>query len=127
MNTQKSITVMHAEHKEWLNSLMFYKDDLKIFQNRLDEVAKKNNAKEVLMGLEHFQNQFKIQNEQIDILKHEINSHEKLIEKSINDNPIASDHRSMDDHTDHRDKMKRFEELFVELRKELMQFLAKWM
>lgn len=127
MNTQKSITALHTEHQEWLNTLLFYKDDLKVFQNRLDEVAKKNNAKEVLMSIEHFQNQFKIQHEQIDILKHEINEHESQIEKSINDNPVASDHRHMDDHTDHRDKMKRFEELFSALRKELMSFLVKWM
>jgi len=127
MSTQKSITTMHAEHTEWLNKLLFYKDDLKIMQHRLEEVAAKNNFKECLIQVEHFQNQFKIQNEQIDILKHEIKQDESLIEKSINDNPIASDHRKLQDNGSLRDGMQRFEELFAAIRKELMTFLSKWM
>ena len=127
MSTQTSITTMHAEHTEWLNKLLFYKDDLKIMQHRLEEVAAKNNSKECLIQVEHFENQFKIQNQQIDILKHEIKQDESLIEKSINDNPFASDHRKLQDNGSLRDGMQRFEELFAAMRKELMTFLSKWM
>jgi hypothetical protein len=127
MGTQTSITKLHIEHIEWLNKFLFYKDDLKIMQHRLEEVAAKNNSKECLIQVEHFQNQFKIQNQQIDILKHEIKQDESLIEKSINDNPIASDHRKLQDNGSLRDGMQRFEELFAAMRKELMTFLSKWM
>ena len=81
--TQTSIIGQHAEHVEWANKLLFYKDDLTVMQNRLDEIAKKNTANDVMKSVEHFQNQFKIQREQIDLLKHEINVHEDAIEKSI--------------------------------------------
>lgn len=118
---------LHTEHKEWLNKLSFYKDDLQVMQNRLDEIVSRNTSKELMVNLEHFQNQLIIQHEQIDILKHEINEHEKSIEKSIIDNPVASDHRKMNDHSEYRDKMLRFEDLFHELRKDLMSFVAKWM
>ncbi len=124
---EKLITELHTEHKEWLNKLSFYKDDLQVFQNRLDEIVRKNTSKELMVNLEHFQNQLIIQHEQIDILRHEINEHEKSIEKSIIDNPVASDHRKMTDHSEYRDKMLRFEDLFHELRKDLMSFVAKWM
>jgi hypothetical protein len=127
MSTQTSITKLHIEHIEWLNKLLFYKDDLKIMQHRLEEVAAKNNSKECLIQVEHFQNQFKIQNEQIDILKHEIKQDESLIEKSISDNPVASDHRKLQDNGLLRVGMLRFEELFAAMRKELMTFLSKWM
>ena len=127
MNTEKSLMSLHIEHKEWLNKLSFYKDDLVVMQHRLNTIAQKNTSAEVMKGVEHFQNQVIIQNEQIDILHHEINEHEKSIEKSISDNPVGSDHRKMHDHSEHRDKIARFEVLFAELRKELMTFLSKWM
>ncbi|MFA9212287.1 MAG: hypothetical protein ACEQSR_00370 [Candidatus Methylacidiphilales bacterium] len=127
MSTQKHLTELHAEHKEWLNKLSFYKDDLTVMQSRLDEVASKNSSKDALVMIEHFQNQFKIQNEQIDILKHDINQHSANIESSISNNPVASDHRTMEDHAPERERMERFEELFASLRKDLFGFLAKWM
>lgn len=127
MKTQKLILTQHTEHNEWLNKLLFYKDDLTIMQNRLNEIAKQILSTDVMKSVEHFQNQFIIQREQIDILKHEINKREDEIIKSINENPIASDHRRTDDHKDHREKIERFEELFALLRKDLLSFLAKWM
>ena len=127
MSTQKHLTELHAEHKEWLNKLSFYKDDLTVMQYRLNEIAAKNSSKDALVMIERFQNQFKIQNEQIDILKHDINQHSANIEASISSNPVASDHRTMEDHAPEREKMERFEELFASLRKELLSFLSKWM
>ena len=127
MNTQIALVDLHVEHKEWLNKLLFYKDDLKIMQSRLDEIASKNNIKEVLVFVERFENHFKIQKEQIDVLNHDIKQHVNKIEESIINNPIASNHRKMDDHAEEREKMIRFEELFAELRKDLLSFLSKWL
>lgn len=127
MNTQIALVELHGEHKEWLNKLLFYNDDLKIMQSRLNEIASKNNHQDVLVFVEKFENQFKIQKEQIDILNHAIKQHMIHIEESIMNNPIASDHRKMDDHTEERQKMIRFEELFSELRIDLLSFLSKWL
>ena len=124
---EKSITLLHGEHKEWISKLSFYNDDLVVLRKWLDDVVKRNNSEEFLIGLEHFQNQIIIQQEQIDQLKHEINENEAVLEKSVSHNPVASDHRKMNDHPEHREKIARFEELFRTLRKEQMIFLAKWM
>ena len=124
---EKSITLLHGEHKEWISKLSFYNDDLVVLRKWLDDVVKRNNSEEFLIGLEHFQNQIIIQQDQIDQLRHEINEHEAVLEKSISYNPVASDHRKMNDHPEHREKIARFEELFRTLRKEQMIFLAKWM
>jgi hypothetical protein len=127
MTTGKLINTLHSEHKEWLNKLSFYKDDLQVLQNRLVETAGKNNSNEFAAGLEHFQNQLIIQREQIDILKHDIDEHERNLEKVVIDLPVGSDHRKMHDHSVQREKMAQFELLFASFRKELTDFLAKWM
>ncbi len=57
----KGIYQLHEDHKQWLNNLIFYKDELKIMQNRIAEISQKNSSKEVLAYIEHFQNQFIVQ------------------------------------------------------------------
>ena len=61
MNTEKPIMQLHSEHKEWLNKLSFYKDDLAVLQNRLDDIAGKNSDKDMLAVVEKYQNQLTIQ------------------------------------------------------------------
>ncbi|MEP7278364.1 MAG: hypothetical protein ABI813_06965 [Bacteroidota bacterium] len=123
-NTLKPIVAQHGEHNEWLNKLAFYKEELALMQNRLEEIAKKNTSRELMANVEQFQNQFTVQYEIIDELKYHINQHESAIEKSVLNNPVGSDHRKVIDHTEFREKMTRFEELFAELRRKLLRFLA---
>jgi hypothetical protein len=127
MSEQKYLTELHAEHISWLNTIKFYEDDLKILQERLGEVSVKNTDRDFHAMIERFQNKLIIQKEQIDILKHEISEHEKAVLKNIEENPIASDHRKVDDHADSRDKMQTFELIFNNLRKDLIKFTSKWM
>jgi hypothetical protein len=127
MQNSKTIYQLHEEHKIWLNKLAFYKDEVSIMKNRIAEIAQKNTSKEVLSFVEHFQNQLIIQNEQIDILKHNIGKHESSLESAANKNPVAVDHEKFDDHSVQRENMDTFEKIFNELRKELIGFLSKWM
>lgn len=124
---QKLIYEQHTELIEWLNKLAFYRDDIKILKDRLSEVALKNTSQDVLANVEHFENQFIVQKEQNDILRHDIKQYENVIEKSIAENPIASDHRKMDDQVRLRESIVMYEKIFAEMRKELISFLSKWM
>lgn len=123
----KKIYELHEEHKEWLNNLAFYKDEIKVMQNRISEVASKNSAADVLKQIEHFQNQLIIQRNNIDELSHSIKDHENYLENRVNENPTAVDHRKVNDHPKMRDSYTSFDKVFNELRKELNAFLAKWM
>lgn len=123
----KKIYELHEEHKEWLNNLAFYKDEIKVMQNRISEVASKNSSPEVLKQIEHFQNQLIIQRNNIDELSHSIKDHENYLENRVNENPTAVDHRKVNDHPKMRDSYTSFDKVFNELRKELNAFLAKWM
>ena len=127
METKKTIYELHEEHKTWLNKLLFYKDELKIMTDRIMEVAEKNTSDEVRSLVDHFQNQLIIQKEQIDILNHDIKSHESYLEAAVQKNPNAVDHEKFSDNKKQRENIAVFEKLFKELREELIDFLSKWM
>ncbi|MEO6303091.1 MAG: hypothetical protein ABIP51_07945 [Bacteroidia bacterium] len=126
MKTEKIYT-QHEENKEWMNSLLFYQDEIKIMKGRIAEIASKNSAKEILAQVEHFQNQLIIQKNQIDTLKHVINLNNDTINNEIKKNDTAVDHRSINDHTVLRDGVLSFEKAFAALKAELNVFLSKWM
>ncbi len=126
METQK-IEVLHSEHQEWLNRLSFYKDDIEVLKHRIEEVAVKNTKTEVLAMVEHFQNQFIIQRNEIDEFWHEIKQHENEIEKEAEKNDVALNRRRLADHPAMRERMERFEKIFHDLRVELLNFLSKTM
>ena len=127
METTKTIYQLHEEHKTWLNKLLFYKDELKIMADRISEVAEKNTSNEVRSLADHFNNLLIIQREQIDILNHDIKSHESYLEAAALDNPNAIDHQKFSDHKNHRESIAVFEKIFKDLREELIDFLSKWM
>ena len=126
MKTEKVYT-QHEENKTWMSNLLFYRDEIKVMENRLQEIASKNTSKEVLSQVEHFQNQFVIQKETIDTIKHEINLSNDLITLEANKNMTAIDHREIKDHSIVRDNMESFEKVFHSLKTEFNTFLSKWM
>jgi hypothetical protein len=121
------ITEQHRDHREWLNTIAFYRDEVKIMQNRIEEIASKNTGQEVMAQVEHFQNQLIVQTDNLDRLSHDIRKHEQEISEMIKANPIASDHRRAPVHKEHVEAMESFEKIFSDLRKELILFLAKVM
>ena len=112
MTNKIYLTDLHEDHQEWLLALAFYKDELKSFNNRIGEVATANTATEVLQKVEHFQNQFDIQRQNISDLEHTIREDEKRILASVQANPVASDHRKMEDNVALRDNVATFQNLF---------------
>jgi hypothetical protein len=124
-SNQSYIAEQHKENKSWLETLKFYKDEINLLRNRLGEVASKNSAKDIKIQVSHFENQLIINDEQLDELNHDIKINQAEIEQNIADNPIASDHRKVEDHTELRDRFTTFEQIFKQLREEMNEFLAK--
>jgi len=123
----KKVYALHEEHKEWLSKISFYRDELKVMQTRISEIASKNTSKEVLSQVEHFQNQFIVQKNNMDELAHSINEHENYLIKKAKEDSTAIDHKSVNDHPKMRDSFESFEKVITELRKELNNFLSKTM
>jgi len=126
-NKKKHLDELHFEHQLWLSEARFYVDELKIYQKRLEEVSAKNSDMEVKKQVEHFQNQFIIQKEQLDILTHEAAEHEQWLTNFARENPVAIDHHLFADHEAMHEKVDIFKKLYSELKTEFNRFLATWM
>lgn len=124
---KKHIDELHFEHKLWRSELLFFADELKIYKDRLSEIASKNTNEEVLTQVEHFQNSFVIQKEQLDMLNHDIKVHEQALGKFAKENPVAIEHHLFDSHATAQERMDTFRKLYTELKHEFIRFLEKWM
>ena len=127
MKNKVYMSDIHFEHTAWNSELAFEKDELKNFQNRLEEVASRWTTNEVMVKVEHFQNNFLRHNEVIDTLRHDINSHEHELVKFVEEHPIALDHVHFKDHTAFRDKVETQRNLYAELKTEFLRFLTETM
>ena len=123
-----SITHMNNAHNDWLRALHFYKDELKVLSDRLTEIAKKNTGKEVMIDVEHFENQFRIQAENISKLSHEIkaNISNAAIEAKASGAGYI-DGILLSQHTTLGNNFKTEEKIINELRHSFNQFAAEWM
>ncbi|MBK8613803.1 MAG: hypothetical protein IPN85_09965 [Flavobacteriales bacterium] len=125
--THKHIGDLHFDHNMWLNALRFYKDEIGIFEHRMEDIVKRNTGSEAMAQLEHFQNQYIRQREVIDELRHDIKEHENFLEKESMERPIAIEHRLYKDHGGLRDRFETFEKLYAELKSEFYVWATKWM
>ena len=116
----------HFELNLWLNELKFYKDEIKIFNHRLEDIVSHESKREAMQHLEHFQNQFIRQEEVIDVLKHEVKQHENVLEKVASSGDDLDD-SNLEQQNDLRDQVKQFKKIYYELKNEFMTFLTQWM
>ena len=118
---------LHFEHNQWSSELKFWEDEIKTFTKRLEEVVKRYTSNEIRAKIEHFQNQFLLHNQVIDILKKDVKKHEKIIADKANQEHIAIDHVHFEDHKSVRDRMDIQRKIYSELKTEYFEFLTKTM
>jgi hypothetical protein len=124
---EENIYKQHEENTDWMNRVAFYKDEITILQGILSEIASKNTGDEALKEVEHYQNQFIVQRDNLDQLAHNIRLNEQKFQKEVNDNPVAVDHRKAEYHQAEKDFLAYFESNFSTLRKDFKTFASKWM
>lgn len=127
MNNHKHITDLHREILEWKSQIEFCKDEIKVMQNRLGEIASKNNEKEVMAQLEHLQNQAFRQLEVSDQLYHDLKIKDQDYATLVKQNPVASDRKLAEDHHELREKIDIYGRLYNEFKGELHQYASRWM
>ena len=117
---------LHFEHQVWSKELSFFADEIKIYENRLSDLVSGSNNKEMLAGLEHFQNQFIRQKEVLDQLDRNIRVHEQhlagLAAKNMESAPSDSGVQET-----MREEMNQFRKIYSELKTEFFKFMGKWM
>lgn len=124
---KKLVTIadLHFEHKSWTSELAFQKDELHIFENRLEDVVKHHHEKKILKRVEYFQNHFIRHRKVIDILKHDINIHEQELSDYNKDHQLDVDNKSFEYHSRIREKMETQQHLYKDLKTEFMGFLTR--
>jgi len=118
---------LHFEHMVWKRQLEFSKEELEFFKRRLQEVSVRYSDSDIKKQVEHFQNQFIIQRDEIDRFLHDITIHEDALAREAKEHPIAVDHRLLNDHPKERDRFETFQKLYSELKKQYMDYLRKYM
>lgn len=122
-----SVSRAGTDHTIWLNGVGFYKDEIHVMESRLAEVATKNTSFEVRQGVEHFQNQFIVQRNNIDELKHEVNLYvAKLANDSLHHAGHVEDSMLVEKIKLH-DSYESLERIMKDLRQEFNTWLSIWM
>lgn len=125
----KEINIKHISnlHSDALRGLDFYKQEIDILKKRLEEIAADNTGHEVAERIEHFQNQFLIQINNIDDLKHRINENIKTIENQVKNSAGFLDQKSADENAGLYDQYLSEEKFINEIRQDFNRFASKWM
>jgi len=118
---------LHFEHRLWKNELLFWKDEIKSFQNRLDELITRWTDKEVLKELSQFQNKFIIHNNKIEEFLDKIDAHELNIAKHYEIHQNVIDLPDLKSHNEFRLKMESERGIYGQLKKEFFKFLSRYM
>ena len=123
-----SIRSLHLEYQLWVRELVFYKEEIKIFEDHLEALNNKNTKNTVRAQVEHFQNQFVLQKEVIDTLKHNLNISEKQLASFVYDmSGMGLESIKMDNHPKLREDMITFRKLYKELKQDFRRFESEWM
>ena len=116
------------EYQLWTRELIFYKEEIKIFENHLAAILNRNNKNEVPAQAEHFQNQFILQKEVIDFLKHDLIVSERQLASFAQElSGEGIDGIKMDNHGRLRERMSTFRKIYREIKNEFRRFEMQWM
>ena len=118
---------LHFEHEQWRRELFFWEDELRIFKNRLSELVMRYSAKEVLVRLEHYQNQFILHGGVIDDLLEDIEVHENQIAGQSMEGKDVMDRVSVKKHLEFRNRIETQRSIYADLKKGYFLFLSKYM
>lgn len=122
METTDLLRKMLNEHAAWQNKIGSFRTELKLLNQDLSGIVSKYTPREVPAKSEHFQNQFILQNEVLDIMRHDFKQYENKLEANIEKpgkNEIGS---ILEEHQQHVNRLTDYEKLFKELKDEFNEF-----
>lgn len=118
---------LHFEHQHWNSELAFWEDELKTFKNRLSELVSRWTDKQVLVQLEHYQNQFILHGGIIEDLQEIIEKHEMRMAGHSSKGEDVLDTDLVKKHLEFRKQMETQRQIYADLKKEFFRFLSEYM
>ncbi|MCC6384256.1 MAG: hypothetical protein IT241_03770 [Bacteroidia bacterium] len=121
---KESFDKLHAEHASWQTEIKNLKAELSKCNDQLDELIMSKPAPELLVLIEHFQNQFTVQRNELDIMRHDFKQHENDIE--AHQRGESSQAMLLDkNHKKGVERLNEYKRLFGELKSNFDDFLQK--
>jgi hypothetical protein len=116
---------LNFDHELWDNEMKFYRNELEIFEHRLEQDVVRLTEQQALRELEHFQNQFIRQNEVLDILNKKVRKNRKNIARNSVDGIVPNEHELMVNYKSLRDEFEVFEKIYYNLKVKFLAFNHK--
>ena len=126
-HTLYHISHVSAEYADWMRAISFYQDEIKILKNRLSEVSQRYTKTDVKVEVEHYQNQFIIQNNNLEDLLKAIKAHETRMSADIEKLAQHLSNHTLAEHDSMRDRFTTLEKVIAMLRHEFNKFLCRYM
>jgi hypothetical protein len=123
-----NISHINNRHNDWLRAIVFYKQEVEMLKTRLTEVAGKNTNADMLREVEHFENQLKIQSDQLDHLAHDIRAMiTELAQQAAEAKAGYVEGSLLTRHNELEESYVRAEDIVNKLRRGLNKFVARWL
>lgn len=118
---------LHFEHMQWKKELLFLKDEIRSFQNRLKELIDKWSDEKILAEMGQYQIRFDRFQEKFDKMMRAIDSHEHSIAKHYEVEENCLDRVLLKLHQVFREKLISQRKEYQNLKHKFFMFLTHYM
>lgn len=118
-------TQLNRECSSWREQLRSYRNEMSQLRDQLQLMASGEKDKDVLTEVEHYHNQFYIQQINIHDLKQAIKSHDRRLQMEETQPAGQLSPETIQEHEELHDQYEVLENTLNELRSEFMHFMAK--
>ena len=126
MESTVSIDQFHEVLQAWKHELSSFKQEIRHFEQHLENMSSKNLPKELLAQIEHFQNSFICQKEVIDKLRHDLPDSRHKVEHIYKGLPLQDDEEGSEVHHLLEDRMEIFRRIYRDVKEDFRKFETGW-
>jgi hypothetical protein len=124
METNEKLADLHSEHASWQERIHDFKEKIRQMNDRFGNILSKLTPHDVPPLAEHFQNQFILQRDVLDIMRHDFKQYENLIENEQKKGDVATPELSQM-RIAYKTRIGDFERIWNDLSKEFLTFEKK--
>lgn len=127
MESTASIDQFQEELQSWKHELSSSKQEIRHFEQHLENMSLQKLPKDLLAQVEHFQNSFICQKEVIDQLRHDLPDSRQKVEYIFRSSHSASPEQNSSGASNGlRDRMDTFRRIYDEVRTDFRRFESTW-
>ncbi|HEY4205622.1 MAG TPA: hypothetical protein VGM31_02375 [Puia sp.] len=127
MESTISIEQFREELQSWKHELSSIKDEIRYFEQHLEQLSSKRLPKELLAEVEHFQNQFICQKEVIDKLRHDLPDSRHKQDNIFHELRQMNEESNWEATGGLEGRMNIFRRIYIEIKQDFHRFESEWM